>query len=173
MDAIVSVTREWAIGRNGHLLVRNRADMRRFVGLTRGCTVLMGRKTYESFPKGPLKGRRNVVVTHDTGYVPPNVPEELPEDTTLAVVHTIEEALAVTKADHQVWLIGGESLYRALLPRCERCQVTKNDISVPDADAFFPDLDRDPTWQVETVEPGGITDEGVGYTFVTYSRRLR
>ena len=61
MDAIVSVTSDWAIGRDGGLLVPNRADMRRFVQLTRGCTVLMGRKTLESFPGGPLKGRRNVV----------------------------------------------------------------------------------------------------------------
>ena len=63
MDAIVSVTSDWAIGKDGGLLVPNRADMRRFVQLTRGCTVLMGRKTLESFPGGPLKGRRNVVVS--------------------------------------------------------------------------------------------------------------
>ena len=67
MDAIVSVTRDWAIGRDGALLVRNKADMHRFVELTRGCTCVMGRKTYESFPGGPLKGRRNVVVSRREG----------------------------------------------------------------------------------------------------------
>ena len=56
MDAIVSVTSNWAIGKDGGLLVPNRADMRRFVQLTRGCTVVMGRKTLESFPGGPPQG---------------------------------------------------------------------------------------------------------------------
>lgn len=68
MNAIVSVTREWGIGRDGHLPVRNRADMRRFVRLTMGGTVVMGRKTFETFPGGPLKGRRNIVMTRDDGY---------------------------------------------------------------------------------------------------------
>ena len=71
MDAIVAVCSDWAIGKDGGLLVRNKEDMHRFVQLTRGCTVVMGRKTYESFPGGPLKGRRNVIVTHDASYVPP------------------------------------------------------------------------------------------------------
>lgn len=171
MDAIVSVTREWAIGRDGGLLVRNRADMRRFVQLTRGCTVLMGRKTYESFPKGPLKGRRNVVLTRNEGYEPPNVPSELPEGTTLEIVHTLDEAWDATRDDSQVWLIGGESLYRALLPRCERCYVTKNEVSVPDADAFFPNLDKDPCWGVESEDGTDTTDWGIAYSFVTYRQR--
>ena len=68
MNAIVSVTSDWAIGNAGSLIVRNREDMRRFVRLTTGGTVLMGRVTFESFPNGPLKGRRNVVVTRDVGY---------------------------------------------------------------------------------------------------------
>ena len=68
MNAIVSVTSDWAIGNEGGLIVRNRADMRRFVSLTMGGTVLMGRTTFESFPGGPLKGRRNVVVTRDRQY---------------------------------------------------------------------------------------------------------
>lgn len=168
MDAIVSVTREWAIGRDGGLLVRNRADMRRFVQLTRGCTVLMGRKTYESFPTGPLKGRRNVVVTRNASYDPPNVPEELPGGTSLEVTHSPDEALASTSGDSHVWLIGGESLYRALLSRCVRCFVTRNDVSAPDADAFFPNLDDDPAWEIESWDGSGTTDEGIPYSFVTY-----
>lgn len=171
MDAIVSVTRDWAIGRAGGLLVRNRADMRRFVGLTRGGTVLMGRKTYESFPGGPLRGRRNVVLTRREGYVPPNVPDELPEGTSITLVHSLAEALAATAADAHVWLIGGASLYRALLPRCERCLVTRNDVLVPGADAFLPDLDADPHWVALPPEGRGVTDEGVPYSFVTYVRR--
>lgn len=168
MDAIVSVTREWAIGREGRLLVRNREDMRRFVRLTTGGTVLMGRRTYESFPKGPLVGRRNVILTRDPTYEPPRMPEALPDGTSVVVVHSLEEALRTTADDPRVWLIGGESVYRALLPRCERCHVTRNDVSVPDADAFFPDLDADPAWAVESVEGSGTTATGIPFSFVTY-----
>lgn len=169
MDAIVSVTRNWAIGRDGGLLVHNREDMHRFVKLTRGCTVLMGRVTYEGFPKGPLRGRRNVVVSRDASYAPPNVPPEMPEGTSLAVAHSLEEALALTADDAHVWLIGGESLYRALLPRCSHCYVTKNDVVVSDADAYFPDLDADPSWQAEPSGPRAVTEEGIPYSFVTYA----
>ena len=105
MDAIVSVTSDWAIGKDGGLLVPNKADMRRFVQLTRGCTVLMGRKTLESFPGGPLKGRRNVVVSRREGYAPEGV----------EVFSTPEAALAATSGDEKVWLIGGASVYQALI----------------------------------------------------------
>ena len=95
MDAIVSVTRDWAIGKDGALLVRNKADMHRFVELTRGCTCVMGRKTYESFTGGPLKGRRNVIVTHDASYVPPKA-EDLAAGTSVDVVTSPQ---AVTRND--------------------------------------------------------------------------
>ena len=159
MDAIVSVTNDWGIGLAGQLLVRNRADMRRFVDLTMGGTVLMGRKTLESFPGGPLKGRRNVVLTRDESYSPEGVD----------VVHSAHEALEAVSGDEHVWLIGGESVYRLFLSACERVYVTKNDVTLP-ADAWFPNLDEDDAWTVETTEPGGVTKAGVPFSFVTYVR---
>ena len=136
MNAIVSVTGDWGIGSEGRLLVRNKADMHRFVELTMGGTVLMGRKTFESFPGGALKGRRNVVLTRDGGF----------RATGVEVVHDVDQALrAVSEGAgekgekvEKVWLIGGESVYRELLPACELAYVTKNDVVLP-ADAFFPD----------------------------------
>ena len=157
MDAIVSVTSDWAIGRDGGLLVPNRVDMRRLVQLTRGCTVLMGRKTLESFPGGPLKGRRNVVVSHQEGYAPEGV----------EVFSTPEGALEATNADEKVWLIGGASIYQALLDKCERAYVTVNEC-VREADAWFPNLDESPDWEVEAREKGGVTEAGVPFEFVTY-----
>lgn len=161
MNAIVSVTSDWAIGNEGGLIVRNRADMRRFVSLTMGGTVLMGRTTFESFPGGPLKGRRNVVVTRDRQYALRHEGVEC--------AHSLEEALDLVAADDPdtVWLIGGESLYRALLAHCDRCFVTRNRVVVA-ADAFFPDLDADPSWELESVEEGGETSEGVRFDFATY-----
>ena len=161
MNAIVSVTSDWAIGNEGGLIVRNRADMRRFVSLTMGGTVLMGRTTFESFPGGPLKGRRNVVVTRDRQYALRHEGVEC--------AHSLDEALDLVAADDPdtVWLIGGESLYRALLAHCDRCFVTRNRVAVA-ADAFFPDLDADPSWELESVEEGGETSEGVRFDFATY-----
>lgn len=161
MDAIVSVTSDWAIGNEGRLIVRNRADMRRFVRLTTGGTVLMGRATFESFPSGPLKGRRNVVVTRDRAYAGAHKGIEC--------AASLDEALELVSQDEpdSVWLIGGESLYRALLPHCRRAHVTRNRTVVP-ADAFFPNLDEDPAWALDEVEEGGITDEGVEFDFATY-----
>ena len=156
MNAIVSVTSDWGIGNNGRLLVRNRADMHRFVELTRGGTVLMGRTTFESFPKGPLVGRRNVVITHDAHYERAGYPRSdgAGRDagggggTGYEVYTTPEDALraVVGEGDGKVWLIGGESVYRALLPRCSRAYVTKND-TVVEADAYFPNLDENPAWR--------------------------
>ena len=162
MRAIVSVTSDWAICCEGRLLVRNKADMHRFVELTMGGTVLMGRTTFESFPGGALKGRRNVVLTRQEGYAAPGVETFSSADAALA-------ALADTDPD-TVWLIGGESVYRALLPLCDRVFVTKNDALLP-ADAYFPDLDADDGWEVESEEDGGVTAAGVPFSYVTYRNR--
>ena len=165
MNAIVSVTSDWGIGYQGKLLVRNRADMRRFVAMTMGGTVLMGRTTFESFPQGPLRGRHNIVVTRDETYGARHEGIEC--------VHSLDEALAlVTDEDpERVWLIGGASLYEGLLARCKRCYVTRNQV-LCDADAFFPNLDDNESWELESVEEGGVTDEGISFDFATYANRL-
>ena len=172
MRAIVSVTSDWGIGRDGRLLVRNRADMRHFVELTRGCTVLMGRMTFESLPKGPLRGRRNVIISRNGAYERAGFPRSGSGDVPgYEVCASPEDALAAVAGDEadRVWLIGGESLYRALLPACSEVEVTRNDVRVP-ADAFFPDLDEDPAWEVVRRRPGGTTDDGITFEYVTYRR---
>lgn len=159
MNAIVSVTSDWAIGLDGQLVVRNRDDMRRFRDLTMGGTVVMGRRTLESFPAGPLAGRRNVVISANPEFSPEGV----------EVAPSPEEALALVAGEDpgRVWLIGGSSVYEALLPRCERAYVTRNACEVP-ADAWFPNLDEDPAWELESVEPGGVTAAGVSFDYATY-----
>ena len=172
MRAIVSVTSDWGIGRDGRLLVRNKEDMRHFVELTRGCTVLMGRMTFESFPQGPLRGRRNVIVSRNGAYEREGFPREDAGDTPgYEVCTSLEDALAAVAGDDadRVWLIGGEHLYRALLPSCSEVEVTKNDVRVP-ADAFFPNLDESPAWEVARDVDGGTTAEGVPFRYVTYRR---
>lgn len=160
MNAIVSVTPSWGIGRDGALLVRNRADMRRFVELTMGGTVVMGRKTLQGFPGGPLKGRRNVVLTRGGTDLPSEGVE---------VADSVEEALRLVSdtRPEDVWLIGGQSVYQELLPWCNRAYVTLNHVEA-EADAWFPRLDEEQGWILESREEGGVTAEGVPFEYLTY-----
>ena len=133
--------------------------MKHFVEHTRGCTVVMGRKTLESFPGGPLKGRRNIVISRNADYQVEGV----------EVVSSAEEALRLVEdeAPEKVWLLGGASIYRTLLDKCSYAYVTKHD-TVVNADTYFPNLDEDPSWEVCNEEDGGVTPEGVAFKFVTY-----
>ena len=161
MNAIVVADRNWAIGRNNGLLFSLPGDMKHFRTLTSGGTVIMGRRTLDSFPGGrPLPKRRNIVITRDPDFFREGC----------EIVHHPEEALALAGDGDDVWLIGGGSIYAALLDRCLRACVTQVDTAAPEADVFFPNLDALPAWAVEhTGEP--ITENGLTYRFVNYIRR--
>lgn len=162
MNAIVSVTRDWGIGFKGRLLVRNPADMRSFRELTTGGTVVCGHTTYQSFPHGALPNRRNIVLSRDAGFAPADA----------EVVRSVGEALMAVSGENpaRVWLIGGDAVYRQLLPHCASAYVTKHDIEVP-ADAFFPNLDDDPAWELVSTTPGGLTPAGIPFFFCRYRNR--
>ena len=107
LSAIVAVCDDWGIGCEGDMVVSNRADMRHFVACTKGCPVIMGRKTLLSFPGGrPLKNRRNIVLTRDEDFAPEGVD----------VVHSVDEALAAVADEPVAWVIGGGEVYRQILP---------------------------------------------------------
>ncbi len=165
LKAIVAVCDDWGIGLGGDMVVSNRADMRHFVEKTRGHAVIMGRRTLESFPGGrPLKNRRNIVLTRDVSFVREGV----------EVVHSLEEALESVATDDEAWVIGGGRVYEQFLPYCEEAEVTRNHC-LHRVDTYFPDLDKDPEWDVVVssgqleVEPGE-GDEGLAYEFATYRR---
>ena len=161
LRAIVAVCDDWGIGKDGGMLVRNREDMRSFVAHTKGHTVLMGRKTLESFPGAePLKDRRNVVLTRDAGYNPEGVD----------IAHSIGEALDMVKSDEEVWLIGGGQLYQALVPQCVEAIVTKNHCT-KEADTYFPNLDADPAWQIAETLATGKTKAALPYEILRYTRK--
>ena len=161
MNAIVVTDKQWAIGRSGDLLFSLPGDMKHFRTLTTDGTVIMGRKTLDSFPGGrPLPKRRNIVITRSPDFCREGC----------EIVHRPEEALALAGDGDDVWLIGGGSIYAALLDRCLRACVTQVDTAAPEADVFFPNLDALPAWAVEhTGEP--ITENGLTYRFVNYIRR--
>lgn len=162
----MAVCDDWGIGRDGDMLVANRADMRHFVRCTKGHAVIMGRKTLESFPGGrPLKDRRNIVLTRDPAFTRDGV----------EVVHSIDEALSAVANEDEAWVIGGAEVYRQLLLLCAEVVVTKNHVTHA-ADAFFPNLDDDPRWRVSATDGGyvvqqGEGDAGIAFEFVTYERQ--
>ncbi len=158
MKAIVAVDQHWAIGREGKLLCPISADLKRFKTLTMGHPVILGRKTLATFPGGrPLPGRRNLILSRD-----PEFHVEGGE-----VFHSLEELL--TQAPEDSAVIGGESVYRRLLEYCDAVCLTKI-MSTFEADAFFPDLDRDPAWRPTEAEP--VQEEnGIRFQYVTYRRK--
>lgn len=173
LKAIVNVNQEWGIGKDGDLLVYIPEDMKFFRQQTKGKTLVMGRKTLESFPEGrPLKGRRSILLTRDPSGLPEAARTYLEgrgeAGTSLEAVGSLEELLALlgTLKEEEVYVIGGEQLYRALLPYCGECQVTVNDCKEK-ADTWFPDLDSLPGWRRR--EAGAWQEsEGIRYRFTTY-----
>lgn len=162
MNLIVAVDRNWAIGNQNKLLVSIPADMKFFRETTTGKVVVMGRKTLESFPGGqPLKNRTNIVLTKDKNYQVKDA----------VVVHSLEELLEELKKypDESIYVIGGESVYRMMLPYCTDAYITKID-HVYAADTFFPNLDEDDEWILE-----GETEEqtyfDLEYVFTKYRKR--
>ncbi|MBQ3134725.1 MAG: dihydrofolate reductase [Oscillospiraceae bacterium] len=158
MNLIVAVDENWAIGRGGDQLVYISADLKRFRTLTTGHPVILGRKTLATFPGGrPLKNRRNLILSATPGYAVEGA--EVYADVGSLMEHAPEDA----------FVIGGESVYRALLDRCDTAYVTKILASYP-ADRYFPDLDKLPDWQV--AEEGDVLEEdGVKFRYVTYKKK--
>ena len=139
MNLIANVDINWAIGKNNQLLVKIPADMKFFRETTTGKVVVMGRKTLESFPNGqPLKNRTNIVLTHDRSY---QVKEAI-------VVYSMDELHEELKKypSEDIYIIGGESIYRQLVDECDVAHITKVDFAY-DADAHFPNLDEKPEWR--------------------------
>ena len=158
MNVIVAVDANWAIGLDGDQLCYIPADLKRFQKLTTGHPVLLGRKTLATFPGGrPLKNRRNLILSTNPDFAPEGG----------EVFHTLEEALAACPED--TFVIGGESVYKAALDRCDLAYVTKIDKAFT-ADRYFPDLDADPAWEVVETE-GPYTHKDLTFTYVTYKRR--
>lgn len=162
MNIIVAVDSKWAIGFQNKLLVRIPADQRFFRQETINKAVIMGRKTLESFPGGkPLKDRLNVVISSNPDYKIDDA----------VVVNTIEDALEAVKgySSEDVYVIGGESIYRQMLALCDTAHITKVDYMYK-ADTYFPDLDKMDDW-IMTEESDEQTYRDLIYTFNKYERK--
>ena len=161
MKLIAAVDKNWAIGYKNRLLVSIPSDMKQFRQKTTGHIVVMGRKTLESFPGGlPLKNRRNIVLTSNRNYQVKDA----------VIVHSEEELKEELKKydTDEIFVIGGESIYRMLEPLCDEAFITKIDHSYQ-ADAHFPNLDADPSWVLKE-ESEENTCFDLEYVFTRYER---
>ena len=159
MDLIVAVDSNWGIGKGGTQTVVIPEDRRRFRALTDGGTVIVGHKTLLDFPNGkPLPGRRNIVFSRHQGLAIDGAD----------VVHSLGElADALEGTDPgKVFVIGGDKIFRLLLPYCARAHVTRI-AAAPESDSFFPDLDALPNWAL--IDPGTPLEyNGTGYAFQVF-----
>lgn len=162
MNIIVAADSNWGIGNHNSLLVQIPRDQKMFREMTMGKVVVMGRKTLESLPqKQPLKNRTNIILTTDHNYKAKDA----------ILVHSIDELLEELKKykDEDIYIAGGESIYRQMLPYCNVAHVTKIDYAYQ-ADTYFPNLDEIPEWHI-TADSEEQTYFDLEYVFLKYERK--
>ncbi len=159
ISIIVAVSEDLGIGKNNELLWHIPEDLKRFKKITYGKTVIMGKRTWESLPKKPLPGRKNVIIT-DIPY----------EDIFGAVTaYSIEDALNKCEKEEEIFIIGGASIYSQFMPLADRLYVTHVHKKNP-ADTWFPRIDRR-VWKVIEKEEFNPVIELIPYTYVIYERK--
>ena len=160
ISIIASVARNMAIGRGNELIYWLPNDLRRFKALTTGHTIIMGRRTFQSLPKGALPNRRNIVLTRSG--------KEFPGAETYS---SLREALDSCLPSEEVFVIGGATVYAEALPLADRLCLTEVDDEPEGADAFFPQVSSD-LWKVSSREEHGKDEKhDYTYTFTDYIRR--
>ena len=160
IHAIVAIASDGAIGRQGDLLCNMPADMKHFKEVTMGHSIIMGRKTFESFPRRPLPGRQNIVITRNTDWQYPGV----------TVVHSLDEAIAAAETD-TVFIIGGAQVYDLAMPLVEVLHLTLIHARWASADAFFPAIDMNEWEEVAREHHTSDHRNAYEFDFITLKRR--
>ena len=159
MELIVAVYDDWGIGRDGTQPLALSADRKFFRETTRGCLVIAGRRTIADFPgQKPLPGRVNVALSRNAADIPG-----------FTLCRSPEEAAELAKEARRAFVIGGGSVYRQMLPLCDRAYVTKVH-TTPVSDTFFPNLDEDPDWELVQILQSG-EENGIAYEMCVYIRK--
>jgi len=160
ISIIVAVSENLGIGNNNELLWHLSEDLRRFKKLTFGKTVIMGKRTWESLPKKPLPGRKNIVLT--------DVPGENIEGAVTA--YSIEDALRMCEKGEDIFIIGGASIYRQFMNIADKLYITHVHQKA-EADVYFPEIDPKIWEAVEKEEFTPAEMEGIPYTYIIYERK--
>ncbi|PKB42033.1 dihydrofolate reductase [Cellulophaga sp. RHA19] len=159
--AIAAAAENNALGKDNDLLWHLPDDFKRFKKLTTGNPIVMGRKTFESFPK-PLPNRKHIVITRDKNYTI--------EHSNCVVVHSLQDALDITKDNELVYIIGGGEIYKLALANTHQIELTRVH-AIFDADTFFPELNDD-NWEIvfEEYHPKDVKHK-IDFTYITYVRK--
>ena len=159
MELIVAVYDDWGIGRDGTQPIALSCDRKFFRETTRGCMVIVGRRTIADFPgQKPLPGRVNVALTRTCHEIPG-----------FTVCGSPEEAVELAKTADRAMVIGGGTIYRQMLPYCDTAYITKVHVT-PESDTYFPNLDEMEDWYVaETIQSG--EENGIAYDILLYKRK--
>lgn len=162
ISLVVAVDAEWGIGYNGDLLEHIPNDLKYFKTLTSGGTVIMGRKTWDSLPKKPLPNRYNIIITTHK--------EEDYDDVSYMSMDEVKTFLENVASTERVFVIGGGTIYKALLPYCSEAWVTKIFKKHENVDTYFPNLDADENWERDDEDLLTFNYEDFNYQFQHYSR---
>jgi dihydrofolate reductase len=160
ISIVAAVTTDGAIGNKGNLLFHISEDLKNFKRLTMGHPIIMGRKTFESLPGGPLPGRRNIVISRNRDYHPQGVD----------VFSSLTAALATIDTDTEAMVIGGGQLYNVALPLASRLYLTEIEAVVEEADTYFPPIDPADWSQIATGDWTLDPRHSVRFRFTTLSR---
>ena len=161
ISIIVAVTKNMAIGRGGDLLFHISEDLRRFKALTMGHPIIMGRKTFESFPNGALPGRRNMVITRQADYVANGA----------ETVGSLQQAIDAVEQCDEAFVIGGGEIYTQALPHASKLYLTIIDADVADADTFFPEYDQQDWEEVSREDHDADERNPYPYSFIELRRK--
>ncbi|RSK39874.1 dihydrofolate reductase [Mangrovimonas spongiae] len=158
LTIIVAVGEDNAIGKNNDLIWHLSDDLKRFKKLTSGHHIIMGRKTFESFPK-PLPNRTHIVITRQQDY---NVPEGI------IVVNNLEDALDAAKNDEQPFIIGGGQIYKQAMPLADKIELTRVHDTFEDADTFFPEINGNHWKEISRTKHNKDDKHKHDFSFITY-----
>lgn len=164
MNIIAAVDKNWAIGKNGNLLVKIPLDQQFFREMTKGKVIVLGRKTLETFPNAlPLTGRINIILTRNKSF---SIKGGI-------CVNSLEQALQELQKyiKEDIFIVGGESIYKQFLPYCDVAHITKIDYAYQ-ADTYFPNLEEEEEWEI-TGDSEEQTYFDLEYVFLEYKRKTR
>ena len=160
LTMIVAAGENNEIGKDNDLIWHLRDDLKRFKSLTSGHHIIMGRKTFESFPK-PLPNRTHIVITRQSNYKSPDG---------VIIVNSIEDAINIAKKDSQPFIIGGGEIYKQAMPYASKIEITRVHATFPEADTFFPKIDTSIFKETSNVFHKKDDNHQYEFSFLTFER---
>lgn len=161
LSAIVVIADDGAIGKDNGLLCHLPADLKHFKSITMGHTIIMGRRTFESLPKGALPGRENIVVSRNADYRAEGA----------KVCTSIEQAVAEASMPGECFILGGAQLYASTIAQVDKLYLTAIHAHFDDADTYFPAINPEEWTEIDREDHQADEKNRYDYSFVTLKRK--